>query len=76
MKIFFLPDINKSVEENVREGLKQRTAAMCFNECNNMQFHDLPRNKVATATHNLTSLLGLDPKFSHRLIEFRLEIRN
>ena len=28
-----------------------------------MAFHDLSRNKVATSTHNLTSLLGLGAKF-------------
>ena len=36
---------------------------MYFNECNNMAFHDLSRNRVATSTHNLTSLLGLGEKF-------------
>ena len=43
--------------------LEQRPAACYFNECNNMAFHDLSRDKVATATHNLTSLLGLGAKF-------------
>ena len=32
----------------------KRKAAVCFNECNKMEFRDLLRNKVATATHNLT----------------------
>ena len=46
----FLPDVNKSVEEDMREVLRRRIAAMCFNECNRMAFHELSLNKVATAT--------------------------
>ena len=58
----FIPNVEKSIEENMKLVLEQRTAACYFNECNNMAFHDLSRDKVATATHNLTSLLGLGAK--------------
>ena len=59
----FIPNIDKTIEENMKLALEQRPAAVCFNECNNMSFHDLSRNKIATATLNLTSLLGLGAKF-------------
>ena len=38
-------------------------AAIYFNECNNMKFYDLSRNREATSVYNLTSLLVLGPKF-------------
>ena len=59
----FIPNIDKTIEENMKLALEQRPAAVYFNECNNMSFHDLSRNKIATATFNLTSLLGLGAKF-------------
>ena len=71
-----MPDVNKEVEENMRDVLRRRIAAVCFNEYNSMAFHDLSRNKVATAAHNLTSLLGLGQSFAHRLMCFRFEIQN
>ena len=55
--------IGKTVEENMKIVLKQRSAACYFNECNDMIFHDLPRDKVATSNHNLMSSLGLGAKF-------------
>ena len=60
-----MPDVNKSVEENMIELLRRRRRieAVCFNECNGMTFHNLSRHKVGTETHDLTSLLGLGPKF-------------
>ena len=60
--IWFFLDINKSVEEDMRKVLRRRIAAVHFDECNNMAFHDLSRNKVVIVAHNLTSLLGLVPK--------------
>ena len=45
----------------MKELYKTEDSAVHFNECNNVAFHDVSRNKVAIATHNLTSLLGLGP---------------
>ena len=50
------------MEENIKKVLKHRTVAMWFNECNNMAFYTLSRNKGATSEHALTSLLGLGTK--------------
>ena len=50
-------DVNKLVEENIMEVLRRRIDAVYFNECNDMTFHDISRDKVATVTHDLTSLL-------------------
>ena len=43
--------------------LKNQVAVTCFNECNNMSFYDLSRNNGIISVHNLTSFLGLGPKF-------------
>ena len=64
----FVTDVDKSLKENMREVLSRRIAVVCFNECNNMEFHDLSRTKVGTATHNLTSMLELGPTFFQRVL--------
>ena len=46
----------------MRNVLNNKVVAMCFNECNNMTFYDLSRNKEAASACNLTSLLVLGPK--------------
>ena len=58
----FISIIDEKVEENMKIALKNKVAAMYFNECNNVAFHNLSRNKIATSSHNLTSLLGLGGK--------------
>ena len=69
-----MPHVDKSVEENTREVLRIRIAAVYFNGFNNVAFHDLSSNKVETATHSLTSLLGLGPKFCLQVdrVSFRI----
>ena len=42
--------------------MKNKIIAACFNECNNMVFHDLSRNYEAASVYKTTSLLGLGPK--------------
>ena len=63
-KIFGLvPDSDKIVQENMKIFLKNKIlAAIYFNECNLMAFHNLSRNHEATSVYSLTSLLGLGPK--------------
>ena len=74
----FVPDVNKLVEVNMGKVLRRRIEAVYFNECNNMSFHDLSRDKVATATHSLTSFLGLGPKFPPKVnrVSFRKFVIN
>ena len=69
----FIPNIDILVEENKKIVLKQRIAAMHFNEYSNVAFHDLSRHKVETLTHNLTSLLGFGANSSHKGHEFHLK---
>ena len=58
----FQPNIEKTADENMKIVLKDKIAAAYFNECNNMAFHNLSKDQIATSKHNLTTLLGLGPK--------------
>ena len=49
---------------------------MKFNEYNDVAFHHLSRSEEYTSVHNLTSLLGLCPKFCPKIIKrLRKDIR-
>ena len=55
--------------------LENKIAAIYFNDCNNMAFHHLSRNKEAPSDHNLSSFLGLGTKCCHQK-EYRLKVQN
>ena len=58
----FIPIMKKSTEENRKLAFRNKPAEIYFNECNNMVFYDLSRNKEALSAHTLTSSLGLSAK--------------
>ena len=54
--------LDKTVQE-MKNFLKNNIVSTCFNESHKMVFHYLLQNYEAASFYDLTSLLGLGPKF-------------
>ena len=71
----FMPSTDKTTQESMKNVLKNKVAELCFNKFINVAFHDLSINKEANSVCDLTSLLGLGPKFSPKRTKLLLSLQ-